>query len=76
LEPYDIVELVEDLPVEGLRAGEVGTIVDVYTEPPAFEVEFTDGEGVTVALLALRPEQLRPTAHDDYRRAGEAIKDD
>lgn len=76
MEPYDIVELVEDLPVEGLHAGQVGTIVEVYTEPPGFEVEFTDDEGVTVALLSLLPEQLRPTAHDDYRGAGEVIEDD
>ena len=37
----------------------VGTIVDVYDDPRAFEVEFDDEDGVEIALLALKPEQLR-----------------
>lgn len=57
---YDVVEIVEDLPDEGLRAGQVGTVVDVYEDPPAFEVEFEDEDGVQIALLALRPGQIRP----------------
>jgi hypothetical protein len=57
---YNVVELTEDLPESGLRAGRIGTIVDEYDEPRAFEVEFDDDDGVEIALLALRPEQLQP----------------
>ncbi len=58
---FDVVELVVDVPEEGLRAGAVGTIVDEYTESQQFEVEFTDGNGRTIALMALRSDQLQPT---------------
>ena len=57
---YDVVELAEDLPDEGLRAGTLGTIVDDYPGSADFEVEFADGDGRTLALLTLRGDQLRP----------------
>lgn len=57
---YEVVELAVDLPEQGLREGMVGTIVDIYEDPRAFEVEFDDENGVEIALLALKPEQLRP----------------
>jgi uncharacterized protein DUF4926 len=56
---FDVVELAVDLPEEGLRAGAVGTIVDDYAGSAAFEVEFTDGDGRTLALSTLRAGQLR-----------------
>ncbi|HEV7651757.1 MAG TPA: DUF4926 domain-containing protein [Actinophytocola sp.] len=56
---YDVVELAVDLPDEGLRAGAVGTIVDDYAGSGEFEVEFTDDAGRTLALTALRADQLR-----------------
>lgn len=56
---YDVVELAVDLPEQGLEAGMIGTVVDVYDDPRAFEVEFDDEDGVEIALLALKPEQLR-----------------
>jgi hypothetical protein len=57
---YDVVELAVDLPDDGLRAGAIGTIVDEY--PESYEVEFADDDGRTIALTALRPEQLRAKA--------------
>jgi len=57
-----LVELVHDLPDEGLAAGAVGTVVEVYTDPPGYEVEFVDDDGRTVAILALPPHALRPLA--------------
>lgn len=52
----DVVALVEDLP-EGLRRGEVGTVVEQWKEG-VFEVEFSDHSGKAYAFAALRPEQL------------------
>jgi hypothetical protein len=52
----DVVALVEDLP-EGLRRGEVGTVVEQWKEG-VFEVEFSDQSGKAYAFAALRPEQL------------------
>ena len=53
----DVVALVEDLPDEGLWHGQVGTVVEVLG-PGVFEVEFSNDEGETYAMLALRTEQL------------------
>ena len=53
----DVVALVEDLPQLGLYRGQVGTIVELLS-PDVFEVEFSDDEGRTYAMLALRDEQL------------------
>lgn len=53
----DVVALTEDLPQKGLRRGQVGTLVEVLA-PDVYEVEFSDREGRTYALLPLRSPQL------------------
>ncbi|QLR79334.1 DUF4926 domain-containing protein [Citrobacter freundii] len=57
--PLDVVFLNVDLPGFGLTKGQVGAVIDVYHSPSlAYEVEFCDEEGKTIASLALSPEQL------------------
>ena len=53
----DVVALTEDLPKRGLSRGQVGTVVESLA-PDVYEVEFSDDEGHTYALLALRANQL------------------
>jgi hypothetical protein len=53
----DVVALTEDLPAEGLRRGEVGTVVEQWKDN-VFEVEFSDDTGKAYAFVALRPDQL------------------
>jgi hypothetical protein len=53
----DVVALTEDLPERGLARGQVGTVVEPLA-PDLFEVEFSDDDGRTYALLALRADQL------------------
>jgi hypothetical protein len=53
----DVVALTEDLPALGLRAGQVGTVVEVYGSD-TFEVEFCDDEGRTYALHPIPGSQL------------------
>ena len=56
----DVVELLEELPEDGLVAGAKGTVVEVYENPNlAYEVEFCNDEGETTAMLALLPHQVR-----------------
>jgi hypothetical protein len=56
---FDVVRLTVDLPEEGLRAGSLGAIVLEFDQPTeAYEVEFTDDQGHTVATRALTPEQF------------------
>lgn len=55
----DVVALLRDIPNEGLRAGMKGTVVDIHQSPNlAYEVEFCDERGRTIALVALLPNQV------------------
>ena len=56
-ELLDTVALLEDLPQRNLKKGEVGTIVEILA-PDVFEVEFSDDDGQTYAMFALRENQL------------------
>ena len=53
----DVVALTEDLPAQGLIRGQVGTVVELLGSD-AFEVEFSDDQGRTYQMLALRANQL------------------
>jgi len=58
IKEYDVVELTEETP--DLNIGARGAVVMVHpSSPPAYEVEFVDDEGRTMALLTLRADQLR-----------------
>jgi hypothetical protein len=60
LEEHDVMRLVRPLPEHGLPAGATGTIVLIYDNPSeAYEVEFTDPDGYTIALVTLLPDQLK-----------------
>jgi hypothetical protein len=54
----DVVALTEALPNEGLRRGEVGTVVDQWKDG-VFEVEFSDDTtGEAYAFAAVPAEKL------------------
>jgi hypothetical protein len=53
----DVVALASDQPEHGLRRGQTGTVVEQGADG-VFIVEFSDGEGRTIALPYLRAEQL------------------
>ncbi|NJM47227.1 MAG: DUF4926 domain-containing protein [Alkalinema sp. RU_4_3] len=53
----DVVALKEDLPQHNLLAGQVGTIVETLA-PEVYEVEFSDDDGQTYAMLPLHSQQL------------------
>jgi hypothetical protein len=55
----DVVALLDDLPENGLRRGQVGTVVESL-DAEAFEVEFADEDGRTYASLAVRAQELMP----------------
>jgi len=57
IEILDVVALVEDLDSEGLRRGDVGTVVEQWKDG-VFEVEFSDNSGKPYAFAALRPDQM------------------
>ena len=53
----DVVAVITDIPAHNLRRGQVGTVVEELT-PDVYEIEFSDDNGRTYAMFALRAEQL------------------
>lgn len=63
LEILSVVALIEELPENGLRRGQVGTIVENLA-PGVYEVEFSDDIGRTYASVALSRDQLMRLYHE------------
>ena len=53
----DAVALLKAIPAYNLKAGQVGTVVEVFG-PSDFEVEFVDKQGRTIAMLPLKRADL------------------
>ncbi len=53
----DVVALLQNIPERGLKRGQVGTVVEELA-PDIFEVEFSDNEGRSYAMVALNADQL------------------
>jgi hypothetical protein len=62
--PLETVVLVHDIPPPGLRAGDVGAVVEVYSDG-TLEVEFVRPSGGTQALVTLKGSDVRPVAKTD-----------
>ncbi len=68
---HDRVVLVTVVPAEGLVAGDVGTVVHIYRDGQAYEVEFTTLEGKTAAVVTLEASQVRPVGKREITHARE-----
>jgi len=63
---HDMVVLTVSLPDEKLQAGDVGTVVHVYQQGQAYEVEFsTMRGGPPFALVTVEADQIRPLSNRD-----------
>jgi uncharacterized protein DUF4926 len=60
----ETVVLNRDLPAHGLRAGDLGSVVEVYADD-GVEVEFVRASGQTKALVTLKVADLRTVAASD-----------
>lgn len=56
---HSMVVLTDDIPASGLFAGDVGAVVHVYANGSAYDVEFVDGDGSTVACVTLEAKSVR-----------------
>jgi hypothetical protein len=63
MELLDVVALTVDLPDMGVYSGQVGTIVE-YLAPGVYEVESSDNDGQTYAMLPLREDQVLLLKHE------------
>lgn len=63
-ETLDTVALNTDIPSEGLRKNDLGTVVQVY-EPDGLEVEFVTAAGGTRAVVTLTVRDVRAVDDQD-----------
>jgi hypothetical protein len=68
---HDCVVLTQDFAADGLKAGDVGTVVHIHPEATAYEVEFMTLTGQTVAVATVRAGQLRPVSARDVSHVRE-----
>jgi hypothetical protein len=62
IKELSLAVLTHSIVEHSLVAGDVGTVVHVYPNAEAYEVEFMTGLGKTLAVLTLRPQDIRPIA--------------
>lgn len=66
---FERVVLTEDLPAEGLKAGDVGVIVEHYSAregvPEGYELEFFSASGDTVAVVSVPASSVRKATERD-----------
>jgi len=62
----DVVVLRVDIPEEALRKGSKGVVVEEFSEPTkAYEIEFCNDLGETLAQVALLPSQIELALADE-----------
>jgi ATP-dependent exoDNAse (exonuclease V) alpha subunit len=73
IKEHDRVVLLKNVPDEGLRAGDVGTVVHIYRQGEAFEVEFMTLDGRTVAIVTLPASHVRAISNRDVTHVRELV---
>ena len=69
IKELDQIVLADDLPDEGLKKGDVGTVVLVHEGGKGYEVEFMTLDGETVAVVTLLAKQVRSIAPREIANA-------
>lgn len=71
IKEHDCVVLTEDLTAEGLKAGDIGTVVHIHAGGAGYEVEFMTLAGQTFAVVTLLPTQVRAITPRDVAHVRE-----
>ena len=69
IQEHDRVVLTAPVPAHGLEVGDVGTVVHVYADREAFEVEFLALDGHTAAVATVEAAQARPVTSSEITHA-------
>jgi uncharacterized protein DUF4926 len=69
IKEHQRVVLSTDLPAVKLTAGDVGTVVHIYQDGNALDVEFLTLTGETVAVVSLERAQVRAVDHREVTHA-------
>jgi hypothetical protein len=67
IKELDVVALTCDVPEDGLRAGDIGTVV-LEHGTAAYEVEFINFGGDTIAVVTLEANQVRLVGPGEVRQ--------
>ena len=59
IKEFDPVVLTKDLPDNGLRAGDAGTVVMIHNSGAGYDVEFCTFRGQTIAVKTLAADAVR-----------------
>ncbi len=59
---YDRIILTQDLPGSVLKSGDVGTVVEIYNDGEAFEIEFFALDGTTLAVKTVAGNLVKPVS--------------
>ena len=65
----DVVAVVENIAEHYLVRGQMGTVVDLFEQPEAYLIEFSDRNGEMYALASLHAEQLMLLRTEPVRAA-------
>jgi hypothetical protein len=73
IEAFSDVVLLRDIPEHGLRAGDIGVVVDVFPSrenvPAGYMIEFMTLNGETVAVIDVTADAVRPVGERDMPQA-------
>lgn len=69
LKEHERAVLTVDLPEHQLKAGDVGTIVHLYKNGAAYEMEFFMLDGQTFDVVTVSNEQVRPVNNREVLHA-------
>ncbi|HEX8071860.1 MAG TPA: DUF4926 domain-containing protein [Pyrinomonadaceae bacterium] len=69
---HDVIALLVDIPAQGLRRGDVGTVVHVFdgtdAHPAGFIVEFVDESGAVYAQADITDQTQLMRLHFHFKR--------
>lgn len=68
------VVLEGDVLEQGLRTGDVGTVVHVYSGSQAYEVEFVGLSGDSETIVTLKANQVRPVRKHEIAHARQLVE--
>lgn len=74
IKEHDRIVLKEALASAGLEAGDVGTVIHLYPDGKAYEVEFTTLEGKTAAVVTVEAMHVREVSKREITHARALIE--
>ena len=71
IKEHECIVLTRSLPAEGLKAGDIGTVVHIHKGGMGYEVEFMTLAGETITVVAVARNHVRSIARRDIAHVRE-----